>query len=77
MSGRKITGRFCEYVAAPRRAFDPKSFRWKKSGKAWLLIGCKLGRYKGGACQVGTRAHVVLKPSRGTCPRGGRLIVKG
>ncbi len=73
---RKIRGRFCEGIKAPRGEFDRRSFRWVRSGKAWLLIGCPIGRWKRGRCAVGTRAHVILKPSRGRCGRGQRSITK-
>jgi len=69
----RIVGRFCEAVKVPRRAFDPKSFRWKRSGSGWVLVGCKLGKWRG-SCRVGTRAHVVLRPSSGRCRRGERYI---
>ena len=36
------------------------------AGKAWVLVGCKKGKYdKGeGRCMVGLRAHVVRVPDR-------------
>lgn len=75
---KKIVGRFCEVVKVRRRAFDPRSFRWKKSGSAWILVGCPLGRWRSGRCAAGTRAHVVLEPQRGRrCRRGARQIEKG
>lgn len=75
---RKIVGRFCETVKVRRRAFDPRSFRWAQSGSAWVLVGCPLGRWRGGRCQVGMRAHVILKTEKSRrCARGARFVEKG
>jgi hypothetical protein len=77
---RQIAGRFCERQVTPKSAFDRRSFRWKKSGKAWVLIGCPKGKWTASTerCRVGTRAHVVLKRTgRMTrCKRGEKRIVK-
>jgi len=65
---------FCEVQAAPRATFAPQSFRWIRSGKARVLIGCPKGEWKRNRCAVGTRAYKVLVPTKGTC--SGRIIVK-
>lgn len=72
----KIRGRFCERIVTPKRAFDRRSFRWKKSGRAWVLVGCPRGKWRGESCGVGTKAHVVLVRARGRCTIG-RAIRKG
>jgi len=72
---RKIQGTFCERVVTPKRAFAPRSFRWKRSGKAWVMIGCPLGKWRNGSCSAGTKAHVILVPG-GRCGRGERRIDK-
>lgn len=33
-------GRKCEKVVAPKSAFHKRSFRWVKSGKGRVLVGC-------------------------------------
>jgi hypothetical protein len=43
---KKIKGTFCERTTAPKSAFDKRSFRYKKSGKAWVLIGCPKGSWQ-------------------------------
>jgi len=43
---KKIVGTFCERTVAPKSEFDPRSFRYKKSGKAWVLIGCPKGEWQ-------------------------------
>ena len=74
----KIVGRFCRRVVAPKSVFDRRSFRWKKSGRAWVLVGCPRGRWnaKTDRCSVGTRAHEVLVRSTGRCS-AGRVVKKG
>lgn len=74
---RKIKGVFCEREMLPKSAFDRRSLRWKKSGKSWVMTGCRKGHFKRGRCKTGLRAHVVLSPDRGFCPGGGRTIRKG
>jgi len=76
---RKMKGTFCEETATAKSKFDKRSFRYKKSGKAWILIGCPKGKWnaKSQRCRVGTRAHKVLAPSHGgSCPVGSRRISK-
>lgn len=86
---RKIQGTFCEEKLAPKSQFDKRSFRYKKSGKAWLLIGCPKGKWdpkgyvtvKGkrqrGRCKVGTRGHKLLAPVRSRrCPVGAKRVSK-
>lgn len=68
---------FCKEIVEPKRAFDPRSFRWLKRGKAKVLIGCPKGKWDARAerCKVGTRAHVVERPTKGSrCPRGQRRV---
>ena len=77
MMARKIKGSFCEREMLPKSAFDRKSLRWKKSGKSWIMTGCRKGKFKRGRCMNGLRAHVILIRSNGSCPRGGRPIHKG
>ena len=58
----KLRGSFCKTVKAPKTAFDKRSFRWKKSGKAWVLVGCPKGKWspKSATCKTGSmRAHEV------------------
>ena len=76
---RKMQGTFCEERVAPKTKFDRRSFRYKKSGKAWILIACPRGKWnaKTDRCKVGTRAHKVLAPAHGrTCPIGSKRISK-
>lgn len=72
-------GTFCEKKLAAKKRFDRRSFRWKKSGKAWLLIGCPKGSWKAKkqVCAVGTRAYALLSPTGGSCPAHERRIRKG
>ncbi len=42
----KMVGTFCERTMAPKGAFDKRSFRYKKSGKTWVLIGCPKGQWQ-------------------------------
>lgn len=74
----KIKGRFCERQLASKRSFAKPSFRWKQSGRAWLLVGCPRGKWKPRAqrCTVGLRAYKLLKPSSGSCPTGQQRITK-
>lgn len=74
---RKIKGAFCEREMLPKSVFDRRSLRWKKSGKSWVMTGCRKGKFRGGRCSNGLRAHVILVKSNGSCPMGGRLIRKG
>lgn len=72
----KIKGAFCERTLAPAAFFDRRSFRWKKSGRAWLLVGCPRGYGSRKGCKVGMRGHKILVPAHGRC-RMGKLIRKG
>jgi hypothetical protein len=89
---RKIRGTFCEEKLAAKSQFDPRSFRYKKSGKAWLLIGCpkgkwdpkgyvtlKTGKRQRGRCKAAsTRAYTLLVPARARrCPAGSKRVRKG
>ncbi|HLA89209.1 MAG TPA: hypothetical protein VJL28_02110 [Gemmatimonadaceae bacterium] len=76
---KKIRGTYCERKEAPKSRFDKRSFRWKKSGKSWILIGCPRGKWnaKTERCKVGTRAHKIMtKAPKGACPVG-RKVRKG
>jgi hypothetical protein len=78
----KIVGRFCERKLGSKKAFAKGSFRWKKSGRSWVLIGCPRGKWKRDRCSVGTRAYVVLAKTLKSrcCPKrrqGERCVVKG
>lgn len=74
-----MSGTYCERKVAAKKRFDRRSFRWKKSGKAWILIGCPKGAWKPKkqTCAVGTRAYAILSPTRGTCAEHERRIRKG
>ena len=69
---------YCERQLAPKRAFDRRSFRWKASGKARVLIGCPAGKWQSHSerCAVSTRAYKVLVRARGRCRVGSRRITK-
>ena len=86
---RKIKGTFCEEKIALKTEFDRRSFRYKKSGKAWVITGCPKGQWdpkgyvtvkgkrKRGRCKVGTRGHKLLAPQVGaTCPVGTKRVRK-
>jgi hypothetical protein len=65
----------CEKKVAPTKAFDPKSFRWVKSGKGFVMVGCPKGQWapRLKRCKVGLRAHAVVTASKGgRCPVGLR-----
>lgn len=79
----KIKGRFCERAIEPKKRFDARSFRWKRSGTSWVLIGCPRRKWdaKNQRCKVGTRAYRVLQRStRGVCcpnpARGDKCVHK-
>jgi hypothetical protein len=74
---RKITGTFCERTENPKSKFDGRSFRWKKSGRSWVLVGCPKGKWnaKKARCKVGTRAHKILARASARC-RVGRRVKK-
>lgn len=63
--GKKIKGTFCEATQTPLRAFDRRSFRWKRSrrGRAWLLIGCPKYSWQPqkNTCSTGTKVHKILR----------------
>lgn len=73
---RVMRGSFCERREAPKGRFDRRSFRWKKSGRAFVLVGCPRGEWnaRAGRCKVGTRAYKILAPApRGRCPTGRKV----
>jgi hypothetical protein len=89
---RKIVGNFCEKTVKPSRTFDRRSFRYRQSGKAWLIIGCPKGKWyaegwittpsgrrASGRCRVGTTLYKILVPvgHRKRCPSGAKRIEKG
>jgi hypothetical protein len=71
----RIKGSFCKQVKAPKTAFDRRSFRWKKSGKAFVLVGCRKGDWspKSKTCKTGTRVKEILVKSTGACFTGKRV----
>lgn len=61
--GVKMHGRFKVCIVAPKRAFDRRSFRYKRvSKRTFVLVGCPRGRFRPRAkrCDVGTRAYKTL-----------------
>jgi hypothetical protein len=71
---KKMTGSFCERTVEAASSFDQASFRWKKSGKSWVLTGCPRGDFARGRCRVGLRAHKLLaKAGRGRCKIGRKV----
>jgi hypothetical protein len=79
LRGRKIKGVFCEEELARKSSFDPASFRYKRSGDAWVLIGCPKGKWDKYEqwCRVGTRGYKILAPAKGArCPTGAHRIRK-
>jgi len=76
----KIKGTFCEEKLAYKRYFDRRSFRWKKSGRAWVLVGCKRGAWNDTRkqCLIGTEAYVLLRSTTANvrCPAGSRRVSK-
>lgn len=76
----QIRGTFCESIQTPKRAFDPRSFRWKRSGKAWVLVGCPKGKWasRKKTCKVGLKAYTLLVPApkKGRCKRATKRITK-
>lgn len=61
----------CEKKLAPKSKFDRRSFRWKTSGKARVLVACPKGHWRRGRCTVGLRAYKLLTPPKaGRCPVG-------
>lgn len=77
--GGAMQGTFCEKQIAAKSRFAKGSFRYKKSGAAWVLIGCPKRQWDAGAerCRAGTRAYKVLAPARsGRCSAGTKRITK-
>lgn len=74
----------CTEELNPKEMFDKRSFRWIKSGRGRILVGCPKGEWaprttktvKGrkvmGVCKVGTMAHMKVTPKEGRtrCPPG-------
>lgn len=54
---------YCKRVVANKRKFDRRSFRWKRSGRAKVLVACLRGRWNNRTkrCAVGTRAYEVCR----------------
>lgn len=68
--GTPIRG--CKRVCVKRslRSFAKGSFRWVRSGRAWVLVGCPRGKWwTSGRCKVGTRVYKVVTRAKGC---GGR-----
>lgn len=81
MASRKIRGEFCEEIRKPKSAFDRRSFRWLRSGPAWLLIGCRRGKWKargteGNQCIVGTQVYKIMRPAGKRCPVHTKRVQK-
>lgn len=78
---REISGHFCERsFGLPSKAFDARSFRWKKQKDSWLLVGCPRGAWNARVqqCRSGMRAYKQLRPRRGrACAPGGVAVLKG
>jgi hypothetical protein len=71
---------YCERKVAPKSKFDARSFRWKKSGKGRVLVGCPKGKWnaKTERCRVGTKAYAILTPTHtGRCRRGSKPVQMG
>lgn len=77
---KKIVGTFCEKAITPKKVFAPASFRWKKSGRAWLITGCEKSAWqpKKKRCKTGLKAYILLAPLKGKkrCARGQKRIKK-
>ncbi|MGI0150082.1 MAG: hypothetical protein ACREDF_11205, partial [Thermoplasmata archaeon] len=80
---RELGPSWTEEKVRSKRHFDPRSFRYKRIPrkgkiKAYVLLGCPKGGWHPAAqhCDVGTEAHVVLRPTRrpqrnpGRTPKG-------
>jgi len=67
---------YCKKVVANKRRFDRRSFRWKRSGRAMVLVACPRGHWNNRSqrCRVGTRAQKVLVQSNGACHIGERHV---
>jgi hypothetical protein len=65
----------CERIVVPKSEFDKRSFRWVKTVKGGVLIGCENGKWDAGKnrCKVGTRAHaVIVRKVGGACDWSSR-----
>jgi len=73
-----MSGTYCERQEHKKSSFDKRSFRWKQSGKARILIGCPKGKWqpKKERCKVGTRAYKILVRAKASCRRGEKRIHK-
>ena len=69
---------YCEKKQGKQSAFDRRSFRWIRRGKAKILIACPRGKWNAPTdrCRVGTRAYAVLTPARGGRCKAGRKLRK-
>ena len=72
----KIPAKKCVKRENPKKMFHKKSFRWKKSGKAMVLVGCPKKEWMPRAkrCAVGLKAFEVVKPRRGACSTGYKKV---
>lgn len=71
---------YCERRGTITKAqADPRSFRWKQSGRARILLACPRGAWNNRAerCETGIRAYKILTPAkRGRCKAGAKKIRK-
>lgn len=77
--GGTVQGTFCERQIVAKSRFAKESFRYKKSGAAWVLIGCPKRRWDArvARCRVGMRAYKVLAPApSGRCSTDTKRITK-
>jgi len=66
----KLPKKKCKKVLSTRKVAKG-SYRWKKSGSAYLLIGCPVGEWmpRKKRCKVGTFAVEEVKALKGSaCP---------
>lgn len=75
---KKIRGTFCERTINNKTMFNRNSFRWKKSGRSWLLVGCQKRKWTKGRCRNGMKAHKLLLRSshRARCKLGAHRLTK-
>lgn len=68
---------FCERTVNPKSIFDARSFRWIRSGKARVLVGCPKGKWavRKARCKVGLKARAILVP-RPRCKKDEKRVRK-
>jgi hypothetical protein len=62
----------CVRRLASQSDFDPRSFRWKTSGRGMVLVACPKGSFRRNQCRVGMRAYEVVTERTKRCKRGER-----